>query len=153
MSYVFCDDQFPIVHLKFLKNPSDKELNVLFKEWIKYYEKKRYMIFVIDAYLLSDITMNTLKIIVQFGNDMKKYHPFVSLTIFYFKSKLLKQSFQAALKMSKPIRPIILTMDKSVINDIINGQLEFVNVNDYNVNYPLNMNMNDIHSLISNVIC
>tara|TARA_A100001015_G_C14995350_1_gene715949 strand:+ start:1076 stop:1537 length:462 start_codon:yes stop_codon:yes gene_type:complete len=152
MSYVFCHNNFPIVHLKFLKNPNEEELNILFEEWIKYYEKKRYMIFVIDAYELNDINIKTLKKIVQFGNDIKTHHPFVSLTIFYFKSKLLKQSFQTALKMSKPIRPIILTRDKSIIDEITSGQLEFVNVNDYNVNYPSNMNMNDLHNLISNVI-
>ena len=48
------------------------------------------------------------------------------------------------LNIEKPIKPILITKEIDVIHDILNGQIQFSNVKDYSIKYPINMGFDDV---------
>tara|TARA_B100001758_G_C18304548_1_gene554309 strand:+ start:119 stop:607 length:489 start_codon:yes stop_codon:yes gene_type:complete len=138
MYYSFNNSGFPVIKLSIVTIPNnEQELEQLFTDWYKYYSYKQDMIFLIDVSRLSGFNMEFTKRIIEFSNSIRSLPPYIYLTIFYFTSDIFKNIFNMVMTcVKKPIRPILITKDREVINDILMGHLEFANVNDYTIKYP-----------------
>ena len=145
--YRFDCSKFPIVTLQILRNPcNQEEINNLFKEWYTFYKYKKNMMFIIDVSLLtaSSFPMKFIQSIVDFSKKIKQMPHYIVLTVFYFKSDAIKNIFNMILNIEKPIKPILITKEIDVIHDILNGQIQFSNVKDYSIKYPINMGFDDV---------
>lgn len=145
--YKFDSSQFPTITLKIYRNPENQEeINTLFKEWYIFYKYKKNMIFVIDVSLLTatSFPMKFIQSIVDFSKKIKQMPHYIVLTVFYFKSDTVKNIFNMILNIEKPIKPILITKEIDVIHDILNGQIQFSNVKDYSIKYPINMGFDDV---------
>lgn len=138
MYYSFNNSKFPVINLTIRSIPDNElELESLFIDWYKYYNYKQNMIFIIDISLLSGFNIEFMKKIIDFSNSIRDLPPYIYLTIFYFTSDMVRGIFNTIMTcVKKPIRPILLTKDNEVINDILMGHLEFINVNDYTIKLP-----------------
>lgn len=149
MFYIFDNSKFPIVKLTFSRSPNnEEELDNLYEKWYEYYDRKVNMIFIIDVSQVNSIPLKFVNSIVEFGRNIKKLPPYIILTIFYFKSDLLKNIFNVVLSLESPIKPVIITKEVDVVNDVLNGNIEFVNVKDYSIKYPINMQFEDVVNMI-----
>lgn len=151
--YSFNTSSFPIVYVTIHKSPqSYDDLNALYKEWFNLYEHQRKMVYIIDLSRITSCEMKYITSLVDFSREMKKHTPWVSCTVFYFKSDILKNLFQLAIQMEYPIRPIIITKEQSVIQDVLQKQLCFTNVKDYTIYKPKDYSFDDVIRTVSECI-
>ena len=145
-------ESFPIVYFTIHKNPDSlKELDDLYDTWFRLYDRQTYMLYIIDMTAIQTCDMKYILSLVQFSKKIKSYQPWVSCTVFYFKTTTLKSLFEIAIQMESPIRPIILTQEQSVITDILQKQLQYSSLNDYKVYKPKSYTFDNVFETISQI--
>ena len=150
--FIFDNSNFPIVYLKLSREPqNDYELDKLFEEWYKFYSYKINMIFIVDITHLKSLQMKYLNKLVHFGKKIKELPPYIACTIWYIKSSFITNMFYLAMKMETPICPIILTSYAHVIKDFLIDNIQFINVNDYFINYPVNTDLYDVECIFKDI--
>ena len=151
--YSFNTSSFPIVYVTIYKSPqSCEDWDTRYKEWFTLYKHQRKMVYIIDLSRITSCEMKYITSLVDFSREMKKHTAWVSCTLFYFKSDILKNLFQLAIQIEYPIRPIIITKEQSVIQDVLQKQLYFTNVKDYTIYKPKDYSFDDVLRILSECI-